>query len=84
MNPSPGPEVPLGTGVVPGPRGPRWRELADSKEFRRALSFVLAFLVLAVMTGPSGSATAPLSGFTGSLFAPACSSSSRSGWRCGA
>jgi branched-chain amino acid transport system permease protein len=37
---------------------------------RRLFAFVMGFLVLAVMTGPSGSITSPLIGITGSLGHP--------------
>jgi branched-chain amino acid transport system permease protein len=43
-----------------------WR----NPQARRFTAFILGFLVLAVMTGPSGSITSPLSGFTGSLGHP--------------
>jgi branched-chain amino acid transport system permease protein len=46
------------------------RTLFRHPEARRLLAFVLGFLLLSVMTGPSGSITAPLSGFTGSLGHP--------------
>lgn len=49
---------------------PAWRRLADHEDFRRAIGCLAGFLVLAVMTGPSGSSSAPVSGFTGSLFNP--------------
>ena len=39
-------------------------------EARRFFAFIMGFLVLAVVTGPSGSITAPLGGFTGSLGHP--------------
>jgi ABC-type branched-subunit amino acid transport system permease subunit len=38
------------------------------ERFRRGIGSLLGFLALAVMTGPSGSASAPLSGFRGSLL----------------
>ncbi len=41
-----------------------------SQLVRRLVACVLAMLLLALMTGPSGNAAAPLSGFTGSLFHP--------------
>lgn len=50
------------------PEMPAWRRFRQSKDVRRAFACLFAFLVLAVMTGQSGSASAPLSGFTGSLF----------------
>ena len=43
-----------------------WR----STDARRLFGCVVGALVVAVMTGPSGSASAPTSGFTGSLFRP--------------
>lgn len=43
-----------------------WR----NPQSRRFFAFIMGFLVLAVMTGPSGSITAPLGGFTGSLGHP--------------
>ena len=43
---------------------------ARSAEGRRLAAWVLGGLVLAVMTGPSGSTTLPTSGFTGSLLHP--------------
>jgi branched-chain amino acid transport system permease protein len=51
-----------------GPRLSRRQQLLANHDFRRAFGCVVGCLVLAVMTGPSGSAAAPLSGFTGSLF----------------
>ncbi|MGA8296094.1 MAG: branched-chain amino acid ABC transporter permease, partial [Acidimicrobiales bacterium] len=39
-------------------------------ETRRFTAFILGFLLLAVMTGPSGSITSPLGGITGSLGHP--------------
>ncbi len=44
--------------------------LRTSADARRLFGCVVGGLVLAVMTGPSGSATAPTSGFTGSLWSP--------------
>jgi branched-chain amino acid transport system permease protein len=72
---------PAGTGVLtPGPTGDqdelaephqsRWQRLWASRNFRRAIGCLVGFVVLAVMLGPSGSATAPLSGITGSLWNP--------------
>jgi branched-chain amino acid transport system permease protein len=43
------------------------RRLRDSADLRRLFACVGGALVLAVMTGPSGSITSPLSGITGSL-----------------
>ena len=72
---------PLGPGVLPvtpRPEGTpppldrrsRWQRLKANRNSRRAFGCIIAFLVLAVMLGPEGSATAPLSGLTGSLFTP--------------
>ncbi len=47
-----------------------WQRLKANRNFRRSFGCVIALLVLAVMLGPEGSATAPLSGLTGSLFTP--------------
>jgi len=47
-----------------------WRLIRDNVLLRRFIACLLGMLVLAVMTGPSGSASAPTSGFTGSLFHP--------------
>jgi branched-chain amino acid transport system permease protein len=72
---------PAGTGVVP-PTGPSkraltpvdqrswWQRLKANRDAQRAFACVIAFLVLAVMLGPEGSSTAPLSTVTGSLFTP--------------
>lgn len=46
------------------------RSIWLNSETRRLIGFILGFLVLAVMTGPAGSITAPLSGITGSLGNP--------------
>ena len=54
----------------PADRRSRWQRLTANRNFRRAFGCMIAFLVLAVMLGPEGSATAPLSGLTGSLFTP--------------
>jgi branched-chain amino acid transport system permease protein len=56
--------VSISTSSISGTAKTLW----NSATARRLFSFVVGFLVLAVMTGPSGSITAPLSGFTGSLF----------------
>ena len=48
--------------------GAHLKRLLKNEDFKRALLCVGGFLVLAIMLGPSGSATAPLSGFKGSLF----------------
>ncbi|MDA8291971.1 MAG: branched-chain amino acid ABC transporter permease [Actinomycetota bacterium] len=50
------------------PRVPLVRRVWRSDDARRGFACVAGGLVLAVMTGPSGSGTAPTSGFTGSLF----------------
>lgn len=42
--------------------------LRTNAEARRLFACVVGALVLAIMTGPSGSITSPLSGITGSLF----------------
>ena len=46
------------------------QKLRSSAGTRRLVSCVLGALLLAVMTGPSGSSSAPTSGFSGSLFHP--------------
>src|SRR5579863_3500880 len=46
------------------------KSIWQNNEAHRLFGFVLGFLVLAVMTGPAGSITAPLSGITGSLGHP--------------
>jgi branched-chain amino acid transport system permease protein len=51
-------------------RQSRWQRLKANRSIRRGFGCVIALLVLAVMLGPEGSATAPLSGLTGSLFTP--------------
>jgi branched-chain amino acid transport system permease protein len=72
---------PVGSGVsplagrpegTPPPQDPpsRWQRLKANRNLRRAFGCLIGFLVLAVMLGPEGSATAPLSGLTGSLFTP--------------
>ena len=48
----------------------RIRSARHSSDVRRLFACVFGFLVLAVMTGPSGSNLAPTSGFTGSLLHP--------------
>jgi branched-chain amino acid transport system permease protein len=72
----------VGTGVLTGtgpgdgsqpplePHQSRWQRLMANRNFRRAFGCLVGFVVLAVMLGPTGSATAPLSGITGSLFSP--------------
>ena len=47
-----------------------WQRLIANRDARRAFACLIGFLVLAVMLGPEGSSTAPLSGVTGSLFTP--------------
>jgi branched-chain amino acid transport system permease protein len=47
-----------------------FRSARQSAHARRLVACLLGLIVLAVMTGPSGSNTAPVSGFTGSLFHP--------------
>ena len=59
------PEAEVG-GVTPMAAG--LQRLLKNEAFKRLLLCVGGFLVLAIMLGPSGSAGAPLSGFTGSLF----------------
>jgi branched-chain amino acid transport system permease protein len=69
-----------GAGQVPGtplPAGApqsRWparlQQVGKHPEVRRLLACVAGMLVLAVMTGPSGSATSPTLGVTGSLGHP--------------
>lgn len=44
------------------------QRLFKNEGFKRLLLCVGGFIVLAIMLGPSGSGSAPLSGFTGSLF----------------
>lgn len=61
---------PAGTTPRPADRRSRWQQLKANRNFRRTIACVIGFLVLAVMLGPEGSATAPLSGLTGSLFTP--------------
>jgi branched-chain amino acid transport system permease protein len=46
------------------------RRFLDQTEVRRLFACVMGMLVLAIMTGPSGSITSPLSGITGSLGNP--------------
>ncbi|MGD0321598.1 MAG: branched-chain amino acid ABC transporter permease, partial [Acidimicrobiales bacterium] len=50
----------------PGSAARLWR----STDARRLFSCVVGALVVAVITGPSGSSSSPTSGFTGSLFRP--------------
>ncbi len=73
LTPAPTPGAPLqGTdSLLLEPSGPGrapWQRLLANEDFRRAVGCLAGFLVLAVMTGPSGSQGAPTSGFTGSLF----------------
>ncbi|MGH9105200.1 MAG: branched-chain amino acid ABC transporter permease [Acidimicrobiales bacterium] len=51
---------------APVPAAPA--KLLTQQDFRRCLVYIGGFLVLAVMLGPSGTANAPFSGFSGSLF----------------
>lgn len=48
-------------------RTSRWREVSERPNLRRLVACLLGALMLAVMTGPDGSNSAPLSGFSGSL-----------------
>jgi branched-chain amino acid transport system permease protein len=74
-------QLPPGTSVLssagppertprPADRQSRWQLLKANRNFRRTIACVVGFLLLAVMLGPEGSSTAPLSGLTGSLFTP--------------
>ncbi len=71
-----GPGAPTGRGPVRRPSGPRaprpapLARLARSAWVRRLGVCVGAVVVLAVMTGPAGSNSAPTSGFTGALQFP--------------
>src|SRR5579862_1587504 len=56
--------------VRPSERRSWWQRLIANRDTRRAFACLLGFLVLAVMLGPEGSSTAPLSGVTGALFTP--------------
>jgi branched-chain amino acid transport system permease protein len=47
-----------------------WRWARRSPDARRLAGWVFGALVVALMTGPSGSSATPTSGFTGSLFHP--------------
>lgn len=74
-------QQPLGAGAL-APTGPSqapprpsvrrswWQRTKTNPNFRRTLACIIGFLVLAVMLGPEGSATSPLSGVTSSLFSP--------------
>jgi branched-chain amino acid transport system permease protein len=74
-------QQPLGAGAL-APTGPSqapprpsvrrswWQRTKANPNFRRTLACIIGFLVLAVMLGPEGSATSPLSGVTSSLFSP--------------
>lgn len=48
----------------------RWKRFLANRDARRGFGVLFGFLALSVMTGPSGSATSPLSGFRGSLLNP--------------
>ena len=48
----------------------RARELWRSPDVRRLAAWLLGALILALMTGPSGTQAAPTAGFTGSLLHP--------------
>jgi branched-chain amino acid transport system permease protein len=75
---SPGPEVTVPGGPSPAPRvapGQAARraeaaKLVANPSLRLLVLCVASMLVLAVMTGPAGTNTAPTSGFTGSLGFP--------------
>jgi branched-chain amino acid transport system permease protein len=71
---SPGPEVtaPVGPSAAPQqlPRSAQLAKLAANPSLRLLVLCVASMLVLAVMTGPAGSNTAPTSGFTGALGFP--------------
>jgi branched-chain amino acid transport system permease protein len=49
---------------------PRRNTMLSRDSIRRLVACVLAALVVALMTGPSGSVTRPTAGFTGSLLRP--------------
>ncbi len=68
--PPAGPEAGAQPAVTWDERPTAWARLVSSVDARRAFAYLVGFLVLAVMTGPSGSSSAPTSGFTGSLFNP--------------
>jgi branched-chain amino acid transport system permease protein len=56
---------------VPGPGAARWRALGvGRKDAQRLVGCLVVGIVLALMTGKSGSTTAPTSGFTGTLGRP--------------
>ncbi len=71
---STGPDVtgPVGPSVAPQkvPRPIRAPNLLTNPSLRRLVICLAGVLVLAVMTGPAGSNTAPTSGFTGALSFP--------------
>jgi branched-chain amino acid transport system permease protein len=71
---STGPDVtaPVGQSVAPQqvPRLARVTNLLTNPSLKRFVICLAGVLVLAVMTGPAGSNTAPTSGFTGSLGFP--------------
>ena len=71
---STGPEVtvPTSPSVAPQhvPRPPRATKILANPSLRLLVLCVAVMLVLAVMTGPAGTNTAPTSGFTGALGFP--------------
>jgi branched-chain amino acid transport system permease protein len=71
---SAGPEVTVTTGPSAAPRqdrrSPRAADLRANPSLRLLVLCVAVMLVLAVMTGPAGTNTAPTSGFTGALGFP--------------
>jgi branched-chain amino acid transport system permease protein len=71
---STGPEVTVTTGPSAAPRqgrrSPRATNLRANPSLRLLVLCVAVMLVLAVMTGPAGTNTAPTSGFTGALGFP--------------
>jgi branched-chain amino acid transport system permease protein len=48
----------------------RWREISERPNLRRLIACLLGSLMLALMTGPDGSNSSPLSGFSGSFGNP--------------
>jgi branched-chain amino acid transport system permease protein len=54
----------------PAGQGSSLRRLTDQPDLRRLVACLFTMLVLAMMTGPDGSITAPTSGITTSLAAP--------------
>ena len=69
-----GPEITVTTGPSATPRqarrAPQAAKLRANPSLRLLVLCVAVMLVLAVMTGPAGTNTAPTSGFTGSLGFP--------------